>query len=137
MKNLRDRHEKNIGMRFGSRVIIAIGEPYISPTGRKYGRYVFKCDCCDSERLWLISQVQRNLLTNCRGCKVLDRDKNINQTFGKWTVIGKVKTLGRQLQIPIKCKCGSARMIFLRDFEFVKENAHCQSCSYAKYLKLP
>lgn len=67
---MRPRIETKPGERFGKLTAISVGEDYISPSGAKAERWVYKCDCGGSvlERPAQVRYHDRTGIAACRDC---------------------------------------------------------------------
>ncbi len=102
--------ENLIGLKFGMLTVIEEAEPYISPKGAKFSRWLCRCDC-GNEKIATTSYLKNGKTNNC-GCQTRNKKskakiKDITgERFGKLTVL-ELSHINHCAYWKCKCDCGN------------------------------
>lgn len=111
------------GQRFGSLTVVSSAEPYVSPSGQLYRRWLCKCDC-GSESVAFQNSLTSGLTRSC-GCSrresILNKMQDMSgMRFGKLEVLGRVDleqpcTNGQRSGWLCRCDCGNEVVVIRKD----------------------
>jgi hypothetical protein len=118
-----------IGQRYGNLILIKNIGIY-----RKYFNFLCKCDCGNELQI-TSNALSKNKYLMCKVCLKIKLNKynfNVNDKFGKWTIIDKVKNKNRYL---CKCLCGHEKIVDSSHL-YLGITKQCHKCSGKQRIDL-
>ena len=133
-KKNKKKREVQMGDVFGSLTVLKENESTLFKCGTIKRNFLCKCKCGEITNLQSDS-LKKGMCGKCgrkEGGKKNQKEVNINDKFGDWTVLGEGQRKVKTRYMVCRCKCGILKPVMLRHLISGKSK-RCRECTIRDY----